>query len=75
MHDYYKEKTFDEEWYPGDTVQAAIGQSFNLFTPVQIAFNLVYLPLELYLITLGLILIPTILMEITKAVGLIKHRK
>lgn len=33
----YKEKTFDEEWYPGDTVQAAIGQSFNLFTPVQIA--------------------------------------
>ncbi len=33
----YKEKTFDEEWYPGDTVQAAIGQSYNLFTPVQIA--------------------------------------
>ncbi len=25
------------EWYPGDTLQAAIGQSDNLFTPVQLA--------------------------------------
>ena len=24
-------------WYPGDTMQAAIGQSHNLFTPIQIA--------------------------------------
>ncbi len=46
-----------------------------LFTPVQIAFNLVYLPFELYLISLGLIFIPTILMEISKALGLIKHQK
>lgn len=25
------------DWYPGDTLQAAIGQSDNLFTPVQLA--------------------------------------
>ena len=25
------------EWYPGDTVQAAIGQSDNMFTPAQLA--------------------------------------
>ena len=25
------------EWYPGDVLQAAIGQSDNLFTPIQIA--------------------------------------
>lgn len=33
----YKEKAFHEMWYPGDTVQFAIGQSFNLFTPLQLA--------------------------------------
>lgn len=46
-----------------------------LFTPVQIAFGLVYLPAELYLYALGLILLPTVLMEISKALGLIKHNK
>ncbi len=45
-----------------------------LFTPVQIAFNLIYLPFKLYLIALGLICIPTILMELSKALGLIKHK-
>lgn len=27
----------DMEWYPGDTLQAAIGQSDNMFTPAQLA--------------------------------------
>ncbi|MBQ4105233.1 MAG: calcium-translocating P-type ATPase, PMCA-type [Clostridia bacterium] len=46
-----------------------------LFTPARIAFNLVILPPMLYLIALGLILVPTIVMEISKAIGLIKHHK
>ena len=29
--------SIDEAWYPGDTLQAAIGQSDNLFTPLQLA--------------------------------------
>lgn len=33
----YKQKTFDTQWYPGDTLQMAIGQSFNLFSPLQLA--------------------------------------
>jgi len=33
----YKEKNIGEIWYPGDTLQMAIGQSYNLFTPVQLA--------------------------------------
>ena len=27
----------NQEWYPGDTLQASIGQSDNLFTPIQLA--------------------------------------
>ena len=30
-------KKIDAAWYPGDTLQAAIGQSDNLFTPLQLA--------------------------------------
>ena len=33
----YKETTFNEKWYGGDDLQAAIGQSYHLFTPIQIA--------------------------------------
>lgn len=33
----YKEKNIGEIWYPGDTLQMAIGQSYNLFTPLQLA--------------------------------------
>lgn len=32
----YREK-IGSEWYPGDTLQAAIGQSDNMFTPLQLA--------------------------------------
>ena len=45
-----------------------------LFTPVGIAFGLVTLPWELYLLGLGLVLIPLLVMEISKACGLIKHQ-
>lgn len=33
----YKQEVFKTPWYPGDTVQCAIGQSFNLFTPIELA--------------------------------------
>ena len=42
-----------------------------LFTPVGIAFGLVTLPWELYLLGLGLILVPLLVMEISKVIGLI----
>ncbi|MBQ7976249.1 MAG: cation-translocating P-type ATPase [Clostridia bacterium] len=44
-----------------------------LFTPVRIAFGLVILPLKLYLIGLGLVLVPMVLMELAKAFRLIKE--
>ena len=45
-----------------------------LFTPVGIAFSVVMLPWHYYLIALGLILVPFVVMEISKAVGIIRHR-
>ncbi len=45
-----------------------------LFTPVRIAFQLVILPWQLYLLGIGLILVPLVIMELAKLVGLIKAR-
>ena len=48
---------------------------FILFTPgVMTAFGLVYLTPKLYLIGLGMILVPSVLMEFCKLVGLIKEK-
>ncbi len=45
-----------------------------LFTPLRIAFGLEILPFHLYLIALVLIIIPTIVMEGSKRIGLIKKK-
>lgn len=45
-----------------------------LFTPVRIAFGLVVLPGKTYLLGFGLSLIPIVVMELSKAFGLIKHQ-
>ena len=45
-----------------------------LFTPLRVPFGLTILPAWLYLAALGLIVIPVIVMEISKANGLIKHQ-
>ena len=45
-----------------------------LFTPVGVAFELVLLPGWLYAAGLGLILAPLVVMEIAKAIGLVRHR-
>lgn len=44
-----------------------------LFTPISVLFGLIRLPGRLYLIGLGLIIIPVLVMEFSKAFGLIKH--
>jgi len=46
-----------------------------LFTPLRIAFGLELLTVNLYLIALGLVIVPLVVMELTKALGLIKHNK
>lgn len=57
--------------------RAALGSvalvALVLFTPLRIPFGLEILPWDLYLEGLVLIVIPLIIMEVSKAVGLIKH--
>jgi len=45
-----------------------------LFTPVGKIFGIVTLSWQLYLIAAGLVLVPTVIMEISKAIGLIKSK-
>ena len=45
-----------------------------LFTPVRIAFGLEILALKHYFISVGLVLVPTVVMEISKLLGLIKTK-
>ena len=46
-----------------------------LFTPVRKAFGLLLLPASMYFIALGLIFVPLVVMELAKALKLIKHKK
>ena len=46
-----------------------------LFTPLRVAFGLVILPANMYLIALGLIFVPVVVMELAKAVGLVGNKK
>jgi Ca2+-transporting ATPase len=43
-----------------------------LFTPLNAIFGMVYLPWYMYLAALGLIIVPFVVMEISKMLGLIK---
>jgi len=54
---------------------AVILMAIVLFTPVSVVFGLVYLPWQLYLIALGLIFVPLVVMELVKALGLLKKHK
>ena len=46
-----------------------------MLTPIRHAFGLEILPPMLYLLGIGLILVPLVVIEISKLFGLIKHRK
>lgn len=49
--------------------------AFVLFTPVKIAFGMIILPWPLYLLGFGLAFVPVVIMELSKAFGLIKHKR
>ncbi|MBE5773903.1 MAG: cation-transporting P-type ATPase, partial [Clostridiales bacterium] len=73
-HSLFKVGFFTNPKLNGAALMSAIMMLVVLFTPLSVAFGLIYLPAKLYLVGLGLILAPLVLMELAKATGFIKAK-
>ncbi len=69
----FKIGPFGNRTLNGATLISVLLVCLVLFTPVRIAFGLELLTGKLYLVSLGLVLIPSIVMEFCKLVGLIRY--
>lgn len=73
-HSLFSIGVFTNRKLNGAALISAVLVLLVAFTPLQIPFGLVYLKPWLYAVTAGLVLIPLVVMELSKAVGLIKHQ-
>jgi len=73
-HSLFKIGVFTNKKLNGAALLSTLLVALVLFTPVRVAFGLVILPAKLYVMALGLILVPAVVMELSKAYGLIKHQ-
>ena len=73
-HSLFKIGPFTNKKLNSSCLISIISVLVVLFTPLRIAFGLILLPYQLYLIALGFIIVPIVIMELSKAVGLIKHK-
>ena len=71
----FKIGPFTNKTLNGAAFVSTILVALVLFTPLSAIFGLIYLPAKLYLIGLGLIFAPLVIMELSKIIGLIKHHK
>lgn len=72
-HSLFKTGAFGNTKLNGAALISLLLVALVLFTPVSIAFGLIKLPVNLYLIGLGMALIPVVVMELSKAFGLTRH--
>ena len=73
-HSLFKIVVFSNHTLNWAALVSTVLVALVLFTPVGIAFGLVMLPWQMYLVALGLILVPLLVMEISKLMGFIRHR-
>lgn len=73
-HSLFKIGAFGNRKLNGACLLSLILVALVMFTPIRVAFGLVTLPTNMYLIGLGLAIVPIIVMELSKAFGFIKHR-
>ncbi|MBQ8526141.1 MAG: cation-translocating P-type ATPase [Clostridia bacterium] len=72
-HSLFKIGLFTNSTLNKAALVSVVLMAIVLFTPVSVAFGLIYLPAKLYLTALVLMLIPTVIMELAKALGVIRH--
>ncbi len=73
-HSLFKIGVFSNRTLNLAALASMVMMAVVLFTPVGVAFGLVILPVKLYLVGLGLILVPLVVMEVSKALGLIQNK-
>ncbi len=73
-HSLFKIGVFTNKNLNGAATISTLLVILVVFTPLKTIFGLVALPTALYLIALGLILVPLVVMELSKLLGLVKHR-
>ncbi len=73
-HSLFKIGVFTNSKLNGAVLISVVLMLLVLFSPLRIAFGLVLLPANLYLVTLGLILVPFVVMEISKGIRHIVKR-
>jgi len=72
-HSLFKTGAFGNSKLNGAALISLLLVALVLFTPLSVPFGLITLPGRLYLIGLGMALIPVVLMELSKAFGLTRH--
>ena len=70
-HSLFSIGFFTNKKLNGAVLISVLLMALILFTPLSVLFGIIYLPGKLYLIALGLILVPLVIMELAKAIGLI----
>lgn len=73
-HSLFKIGPFTNSKLNGAALISVVLVALVMFTPLSSAFGLIRLSAIQYLIGLGLILVPLVVMELSKALGFIKHR-
>ena len=73
-HSLFKIGPFTNKKLNGAAALSLLLVLIILFTPLRVAFGLALLPAYMYLIALGLITVPLVVMELSKLLGLISHK-
>ncbi len=75
-HSIFKIRPFSNKYLNQAVIVALVlTLAVALIPPVAAAFNLIILPWQMYLVALGLALVPVPVLEIVKAMGLLKNQK